>query len=48
MKPSEMLRIQAEMLESELKLVATAEELRRRADILDEAEADYKSGWETE
>jgi len=48
MKPSEMLRMQAEMLESELKLVATAEELRRRADILDDEEADYKSGWETE
>jgi len=48
MKPSEMLRMQAEMLESELKLVATAEELRRRANILDELETDYKSGWETE
>jgi hypothetical protein len=48
MKQSEMLRRQADMLESELRLIATAEELRRRADILDKLEADYKSGWEKE
>lgn len=46
MKPSEMLRLQADMLDESKH--AVADELRRRADILDDEQADYESGWEKE
>mgnify|MGYP006266392381 CR=1 FL=1 len=44
MKISDMMRLQAEMLESSEQ--AVADELRRRASVIDDMEADYTSGWE--